>query len=108
MNTLAEYLAEQRARKADYQRQYRERVKTDPKRADHARVKNAEHQRRYRDRVAAQRIAEHRACAAAHADLISRYCAAHPGASTVQAADALRLSTDEHTIALQYLSGMLG
>lgn len=107
MTTLDAYIAEQRARRAAYQRQYRARVKSDPASAENARAKNAEHQRRYRDRLAEQRLAAIRARTEAHAALILRYCAAHPGVTTAQAATALHIAIEDHTAALRYLSEML-
>lgn len=132
MTTLDDYIADQRARKAEYQRQYRarakasvggaegiraknaeyqrqyrERLKTRPEALERARAKNAEYQRRYRDRLAEQRLAEIRARTEAHAALILRYCAAHPGVTTAQAATALHIAIEDHTAALRYLSEML-
>lgn len=107
MTTLDDYLTAQRARRAEYQKRYRARVMAKPDSAAHLRAKNAEHQRAYRDRLAAQRLAEHRARVAQHAQLIARYRAAHPGATPSQIIDALGLAIEDCTRATVLLSELL-
>lgn len=107
MTTLDEYLAAQRARRAGYQKRYRARVMAKPDSAAHLRAKNAEHQRAYRDRLAAQRLADHRAQIAQHAQMIARYRAAHPGATPSQIISALDLAIEDFTRATLLLSELL-
>jgi len=107
MTTLDEYLAAQRARRANYQKRYRARVMAKPDSAAHLRAKNAEHQRAYRDRLAAQRFADHRAQIAQHAQMIARYRAEHPGATPSQIINALDLAIEDYTRATVLLSELL-